>query len=359
MFGGVSRYFYELIRNTTTLEKPAELHVFQGIHINAYPLKSYRASMAKYFGIRHAVLPKTRRLFRQLNQRLFCAFARDSYGSRDVYHPTYYGSSVSEWRGSPVVVTVHDMILELFANEFPQREKLILEKKQSIQRADLLVAVSEATKRDLIELYNIPESTIRVVYEGGPDQVTSSANVRSFAHERPYVLYVGTRGGYKNFSNLLRAYASSEKLKKNFDLVCFGGGPFTEEELLEIDSAGCGKRVSNINGNDELLHLVYRNAALFIYPSLYEGFGLPILEAFACECPVVASDRGSIPEVGGNAVLYCDPERVDSICSTMETVVFDSGLSRQMVERGKLRKEKFVWSKMAREVVQVYREIAR
>jgi len=358
VFGGVSRYFYELVRNVVSVGEGEKLHVFQGIHVNAYPLSSYKSYFGRYFGIRHRALPKTRRLFSHVNEGLFSLFTKGSYGSHDIYHPTYYADSISRWKASPVVLTVHDMILELLQKSIRGRDRLILQKARSIQRADLLIAISEATKRDLIEFYGVEQSRIRVIYLGAPTEVMSSSCGNTQRYGKPFILYVGTRSGYKNFRLFLSAYASSERLKKNFDLVCFGGGSFSKEELRMIKEAQCERKVLNVDGDDKLLFETYRNAALFVYPSLYEGFGIPLLEAFACECPVVASDRGSIPEVGGDAVFYCNPDDLDSIRSSMETVVFDSGLSRQLVDKGRLRKKRFSWCDMARKMVQVYKEVS-
>ena len=173
---------------------------------------------------------------------------------------------------------------------------------------------------------------------------------------RPSLLYVGHRGGYKNFKTLLQAYSSSPILRE-FELIAFGGYPSLPDERKEIRRLGITDRVRFESGSDRELAARYQAAAAFIYPSMYEGFGIPPLEAMSHGCPVVCSNAGAIPEVVRDAGVYFDPNNPEQLRTVLERVVTTEGLQADLRARGYRRIAAFSWDKCAAETAQIYREI--
>ena len=177
-------------------------------------------------------------------------------------------------------------------------------------------------------------------------------------NRKPYLFYVGDRHGYKNFEGLLEAYTSSGLLRNNFNLVCFGGGRFTAEQKQLISEHGLSyQQVTQVIGNDVELARHYQQAAAFVYPSLYEGFGIPLLEAMTLDCPVVCSNTSSIPEVVGNAGEYFDPNNPEEIAFAIERVVGSSSHRSELINLGRDRCAQFSWKKCAEETLHIYRSI--
>lgn len=210
-------------------------------------------------------------------------------------------------------------------------------------------------------MVSIPEDRVSVTYLGY-DSLESlltgesalEFRVRLFGADIPYVLYVGSREGYKNFSGLLRAFSMSPRLREQFQLLCFGGGALCDSELQQIARAGLTGRVRQIGGSDAVLASCYRHATLFVYPSLYEGFGIPPLEAMSLDCPVACSNTSSIPEVVGDAAACFDPSDPESLLATLEEVLNSGNLRDSLIERGRLRRECFSWRRCAQETLHIY-----
>ena len=161
----------------------------------------------------------------------------------------------------------------------------------------------------------------------------------------------------KEPKNLLLAYCISKKINKEFDLICFGSHPFNKKEERLLARLGCADSVFQISGSDRLLGDIYASTSAFIYPSLYEGFGLPPLEAMAYGCPVIASAAGAIPEVLGEAAEYFDPLEPESIASSIDSILYNTHQKQEMVKKGKHQVRKYSWKKMADETYHVYKEL--
>ncbi|MDQ1351874.1 MAG: hypothetical protein QG657_2180 [Acidobacteriota bacterium] len=351
-YGGVSRLFYELIRRLAD-KKEIELCLFHGLHINRFPVWDIKEKTAYYFGKRIVSLPHISVLLKPINQALFNSLARKSV---DIFHPTGYSSTVYSWRKSPVVLTVYDMIPELFPQDFPDIRPRLENKRKSIERADRIVAISQTTKEDLLRFYKVDEAKINVIYPGAPVETLEKNQCDPYKHAKPYILYVGTRKqGYKNFEHLLLAYAISKRIHDEFDLICFGGPSFSRAEHDAISLLERLDDVFHIAGNDQQLSRLYTGASALVYPSLYEGFGLPPLEAMAHGCPVIAGNVAATREVLGDAAAYFDPVEPEVMASTMESVLFDETFRRELIERGKNQVNKYSWSRMAEEIYEVYK----
>jgi glycosyltransferase involved in cell wall biosynthesis len=356
-YGGISRIFYELI-NHMVEKKDLRLYLFHGYYINDFPLEDLKDRMAFYFGKRVIHFPHVNDLLKPVNHIIFHAFL--SGKPIDLYHPTNYCTAVYNWRKSPVVVTVNDLIPELFPGNFRDIRIRLKAKKKCLERADQIITISHLTRQDLLNYYQVEKDKIRVIYPGAlPAIPGNDLELPRFQHGKPFILYVGTRNqGYKNFKNLLLAYCISKKISKEFDLICFGSRPFNKKEKRLMARLGCADSVFQISGSDNLLRDIYASTSAFIYPSLYEGFGLPPLEAMAYGCPVLASAAGAIPEVLGEAAEYFDPLEPESIASSIESILYNTHLKQEMVKKGKHQIKKYSWKKMADETYQVYKELS-
>lgn len=348
-FGGISRYFVELgaaLTNCTDIS-PC---IFAPLHLNDY-LRSYRFSKKAVFV---SMESRFGRGLRPINDFLLKTMNRTFRA--DLIHQTYY-SEFKPPTGSAIVVTVHDMTHELFPQMWSRHDKTAEYKRRAVERADHVICVSHSTKRDLMSLYRVPEAKISVTHLGVSKMVVPEAS--PFSSEAPYILYVGGRGGYKNFRAFLVAFASSPFLKGNFKIVAFGGGPLSSGEVDLFRNHGVSlSQIRMAAGNDAILGAAYKGAAMLVYPSLYEGFGLPPLEAMSMGCPVVASNAGPMPEVAGGAAYMSDPKDVDAIRHAMETVAGSTELRAVLMRKGHARAEMFSWERCARDTALVYRRLA-
>jgi glycosyltransferase involved in cell wall biosynthesis len=353
-YGGISRYFCELAARLAT-EPGVQVSIAAPMYTNAYlsnmPTKivsGFRAPAVNHF---HAVRRRFGMVFGDLMLRTMAP---------DIVHETYYYKYGLGPRHARRVLTIYDMIHEKFPASFPRTDKTARYKALAAERADHVVCISESTRRDVSEILGLPLSKTSVIYlgvdlmEGGHDGFKDVAEPLS----EPYLLYVGRRGGYKNFLRLLEAYGASSQLKARYKLICFGGGVFTTDELKAIQMFQLDSRqVRHFEGDDQLLVQFYKRASAFLFPSLYEGFGIPPLEAMSYDCPVVCSNTSSIPEVVGDAGEYFDPGDVESIRVAIERVVMSDSHREQLIAKGRARLKWFSWDRCAAETLDVYRKL--
>lgn len=351
-YGGISRYSTELAYQLlVNLRQKA--HIFSPFFINSYLNRSKKN--LSVFGFKVPKIPMGGRIYRALNSILFTPYI---FAIRpDIVHETYY----SAWqpvlflrRHHKTVITVHDMIHEKYPESFSPLDPTRYEKARAVKRADHVICVSENTRKDLIALLNVSPEKVTVVHNGFS---RPKLNENKFDYPRSFILYVGQRGGYKNFDRLFEAYASSW-LSEKYDLLCFGGGELNENEKRMASMLGVNlKQIKQISGDDDLLSSIYASATAFVYPSLYEGFGIPPLEAMSLGCPVVCSSSSSIPEVVGDAAQMFEASDVNSIKESLERVIGDDSLRNSLIERGLERAKLFSWERCARETLSVYEKV--
>lgn len=273
----------------------------------------------------------------------------------DVVHHTYYLDRDLPCRSENAVVsTVHDMTPEIMEKLFAERGNPHRAKRQYCDLSHKIVCVSENTRRDLIELYSVPKEKTEVVYHG-IDLEECQAEVGE-AGEVPeeFVLYVGRRRGYKNFALLVRSFSELSCRRRSLHLLCAGGAPFTEEEKERLRDAGVASRVRQVPIDDRRLRALYRKARCFVFPSLYEGFGMPILEAFAQRCPVVLSNASCFPEIAQEAGIYFDPRSEESCSAALDKALSEDNADR--LNQGIARCGELTWEASARKLAKVYRE---
>jgi glycosyltransferase involved in cell wall biosynthesis len=277
----------------------------------------------------------------------------------DLAHPTYYSLSTerefSQYR-CPVVLTVWDMIHEIFPEEMDPTGQRAEEKRKAILSARAIICISENTKRDLLERYPAVRDKVTVSYLAsdidaslsyGPEPVPS----------RPYYLYVGSRSSHKNFSGMLSAIVRAVSVRPELSL-CVVGPPFNEVEKRRIVDLKLTNFVEHYGHvNDRHLAKLYRCSIALVYPSLYEGFGIPPLEAMACGTPVVVSNASSIPEVVGDAGILFDPKSSRDLADIL-LLLFDNPAKREaLIAKGHERVKVFSWDKTVAQTLTVYRSV--
>lgn len=273
----------------------------------------------------------------------------------DVFHPTYFDSYFLPLLGEkPFVLTVHDMTPELYHQYRLIDKQQIKWKREVIPHAAHLVAVSEQTRLDLIRLMNVPEDKVSVIHHGVDETPYIPAPHSAFDFE--YILYVGGRQLYKNFFPFCRACKPILQRHKDLKVLCTGK-PFTTEELEFIDSLGLtGRFVQIFVQTNQEFRDVYHYAVAFAFPSAYEGFGLPILEAYKADCPVMLNHATCFPEIAGDAAVYFHISDHDSdFAEQFETLYHLNANERaQLLTNQRQRLKLYTWDKAALQYANLY-----
>lgn len=346
--GGISRYFCEIASRLPALG--CEVQVIAPLHSNKH---LHAVQSIDLIGTYVPPLRFTAATRRALNRILSAALLKRR-ADKGVLHQTYYQTDMRV-RAGKRIVTVYDMIHERFPRDFKTRDSTPAIKPIAVAHADHVICISESTRKDLIDMFGVPREKTSVIYLASDFERTA---IRTQTRTGPpYLAYVGLRGGYKNFSTLLEAYAGSRELNTTFDLVCFGGRAFTQAEQKAIAASGLQKRVRQLSGDDSELKQHYANAELFVYPSLYEGFGIPPLEAMTLGCPVACANTSSLPEVVGDAAELFDPHNVESLTAALHRALKPARRS-ELIERGHARVKEFSWDRCARETLKVYKMVS-
>lgn len=344
-YGGVSKYTYNMMREIAQ-DKEIEFVLPVLVSINGYfrdVIKGWTTSI-KFRGMK--------RILQCINKvyTLLYVMTHDV----DIYHPTYYDPYLlwlCQRRGIKVVVTIHDMIHEIFADDLSDAGKTVPWKKQFIDQSDVIIAVSQNTKKDILNFYpDIDPDKIKVIYEGG----ICDERTEPVEHlPAKYILYIGKRSYYKNFRLFMRAV--SDILREDgYDLLCIGGGPFSEEERELMQGLAIEDKVIWMDCTERELNDIYQKATLFVYPSLYEGFGIPLLEAFANQCPVVCSQTSSLPEIAEGGAVYFAPTDETDLFKKVSAMIRDEKLRIDHISEGRKRADFFSWQKMGQEIREVY-----
>jgi glycosyltransferase involved in cell wall biosynthesis len=353
-FGGVSLYAYELICHfTPEFQAVLGLAVSSNVSFQQYPGVREPPS----FFTRNGLLPERLRhalcwrYGRFQNQR----FLREKMGRGERCDLLHVVWDLEEQffhflEDLPFVFTAHDLIPEIFGSgggAFIQRRKWLAE------HAARIIAVSEHTKRDCMRFWGVPDEKVDVVYHA-PSAVQKMKG--SWGGGEAYVLYVGNRGGYKNFAWFAEALAPLLLQRPHLKLVCTGS-PFNRDEVTLLVKLGIRDKTSVRFIHPDHFSALYGGASVFVYPSLYEGFGMPILDAFQSGCPVLLSRCSCFPEIGSDAALYFDPGDAESLRGQVARCLDDTSHRDDLIQKGRARAKQFSWTKAARETCEVYRKV--
>jgi glycosyltransferase involved in cell wall biosynthesis len=344
--GGISRYICTLAGHLASLPE-TNVTLFCGYTENDFAsncvpgacLRKIHLARKQKYRV-NSFIKKVCRRWLQLRVRM------DFTGRTTVYHPSFYDyDKVVKSRTSAMVLTVHDMIDEIYGGS----QKSIERKRNAVLAADAIICVSQSTKNDLLRL--IPEAgpKAHVVYLAS--DVGKQSAVRQ--SESSVFLHVGNRSAYKNGINVIKAFIQVARIHPTPGLVLCGPALSAEEHEL-LRSEGFLDRVRHETPSDSELANIYAEAIALVYPSSYEGFGLPVLEAMQLGCPVITSPVSSLPEVGGEAALYVDAQDINGLAAAMQLVWEDGQQRQRMREAGFLQAAKFSWERHSTLTREIY-----
>ncbi len=359
---GVGHYTYYLVKNLLKLDKRNEYVLYFD-----WRVQDTREFEQKNIKIKH--FP-----FSQYNKFLPFAYSHmliTAYLMKeglDIFHSPITSLPLTYPKKS--IVTVHDLAIYKNPAWFPGQifsTKLLV--PQSLKKADRIIAVSQSTKKDLKEIFNVPDKKIRVVYEGAvvnkiPVKSKDLDSLIKFKIGSKYVLFIGTLEPRKNLISLVRAFKiflDASPTHSAYQLILAGASGYKSEDIFSaIKSERLSKQVKCIgyvtqNQKIELL----KKAVCFAFPSSYEGFGLPVLEAMALGTPVITSNVSSMPEVAGKAALLVDPEKEQDIARALQRLLEDKKLQDSLKQKGLEQAKKFSWEKCALETIKVYESLKK
>lgn len=349
-YGGINTYFYELW-SRLSMEMHATAFVPSNREIR---FQSPQVTLKKVRYCSEYSNQLYKWLVQSTNQlRLY-------YQNADFIHLTYYnlitGVPMNNLR-LPVVLTVWDMIHELFPDKYDPDGKKNAIKKKAIMSAEVIICISNNTKKDLISFYNVPDSKIYITPLAPGIVGSTLTEDEENQHESPYFLYVGGRKYHKNFSGLLNAFARIvSKMPDVFLYVV--GSPFNKQELILISNLRLTERIVHKGPvSDDELAALYSHSLALVYPSLYEGFGIPPLEAMSCGTVAVASNRSSIPEVVGNAAILFDPDLKGDLEDKLLEVYRSPILRQHYITAGREWAGRYTWEKTANQTFEVYNRL--
>lgn len=349
--GGINRYFANLISNLPQSFTPClivphnpKIHFPNHSNLEIWQYKQF--------------LPK--RIHNWFEKNYFqSVVASNCY---DIAHPTYYslltGQEISAYR-CPVILTVYDMIHEIFRDQIDYSGKRIEHKRKAILAAQRIICISENTKKDLMNWYSIPEEKVFVTYLASSIDSSLSYGLEEVP-SRPYYLYVGSREAcYKNFDVLLLAFSKVVSIQPEVRL-CIVGKSFNGTEAKLISDLGLNAYIEHYGyASDSHLAKLYRCSIGFVYPSLYEGFGIPPLEAMSCGTVVVASNSSSIPEVISDAGILFDPKATKDLADILLFLLDSSEKRDRLIEKGYQRAQAFSWDKTVAQTLNVYNSVRK
>lgn len=354
-YGGISRYYCELLKQFSIMNGVEPSLIIK--YSNNHYLSELRLPQIKHFFPERRF--KGRNEIIKLLNRIYVRHTIQEISRPDVFHPTYYNPYFLDFIGDiPYVLTIYDMSHELYPTLFSRLDFTAENKKKVSEKANRIIAISEHTKKDIVTLLHVPASKIDVIPLATNLAGTGIGKVDIPLPTR-YILFVGKRNTYKNFFFLLDTMKAFSKIDPSCSLICAGGGKFSTKERKYINRLQLADKIIQMNLDDTVSVHLYSNALAFVFPSLYEGFGIPILEAFACGCPVLLSNRSSLPEVGGNAARYFDPESVSSLVEKLTEVIENKALADDMRTNGLNRVKLFSWKNTALKTIETYKKAFR
>lgn len=352
---GIGRYTYEIAKKIG-LEKDFKNSYFYGYHSK----KLIHPSDAKDVKLLRSYIVKNQ-LLKRIARKILMVSSKAFTPNYDLYwQPNFIPNEGI--KAKKIVTSVHDFSFILHKDFHPKERIEYFEKYffKNIVKSDAIITGSEFSKREILERLDFKDEDVHVIYHGIDHElfrVYDDLNI-DFDLPKKFIFSVGSIEPRKNLIGLLKAYnLLSNEIKDEYKLVLAGFKGWENDEIMNI----INKNKENIIYlgfiSDIELAKVYNLSSCFVFPSFYEGFGLPVLEAMACGTPVVCSDASSIPEVGGDAVVYCNPYEIEDIKNKIEFVLNDNPLQEDMIKKGLERAKLFSWEKSADEHMRIFREV--
>lgn len=357
--GGISRVFNEVLPRLCDIDETS--------HITLLTQGQLKQALPQHRCITHYSIPNVERYLRP--KRIWKPLMPAANelirkvlvgrGAGKIWHSTYY-TTPEKWTGYSVA-TVHDMVFELFPQFYsgPNFDLFRQRKHLSVQRADAVICVSGTTRQDVLRLYELDADKLHVVPNACSDvfrQLEQSVDIPMLSTNRPFLLYVGSRARYKNFDLLIHAYSKWPQ-HEEIDLLFVGGKPWSQTEQRTLTELGVQNQVKLLGDiDDKTLCYLYNRAVGFVHPSLYEGFGITLLEAMACGCPIIASRIPSTIEVAKDCPIYFDPNEEDELLNALD-IALSQGRNSERVRAGLEIVESYSWDKAAAQTLEVYRAI--
>lgn len=330
-YGGISRYFSELIRTNKIYSRNTII----------FSKNEYLKKRNYIFIIPNRLL----KLLQILYSRIYIKFS-----NFDVYHPTYYNTY--NYNKKKLVLTVYDMIQERFFEEYSFEPGIIEKKKNLILNADAIIAISLHTKNEIISFYNVQPRKIEVIHLATSFTLKSKYMGLEIKFLN-YILFVGNRNGYKNAKIIFEI--ANQLSKKEIHTVFMGSSSFNQQEKEYLNNNNLDSYVHHVDANsDQLMQAYYHHSICFIFPSKDEGFGIPILEAFASKTPVVLSDIAPFHEVASYAGLYFNPKSENELLNIIFRLYNEPNLRRRHIELGVKRLKNFSWEKTIHQTINLY-----
>lgn len=351
--GGISKYFVELVSRLPKYgiepvilsKRTRNLHLAESGLVPSYGPDTLLKDKMRGYSWRATGFPRTQ--------------IRPRKAQIDLLHFTFtLGPYLRTWRG-PSVVTVFDMIPEVYPEYFPMGNPHFA-KKRFCDQVDRIISISKSTTNDMLRLFGgqLSSKTVEIPFGVGEQFLLPRLSRPKNELELPdkYLLFVGVRRGYKHFDDALEAFHRLAQQDPQLHLVVVGGGPFAPAEEESIRSLKLSNRIVKIAPEDSQMPEVYRRAQVFVFPSVYEGFGLPTLEALASGTPTVLADASCSREVGGDIAQYFSPGDIDQLVTVIAAAMTPESKNK-VKSQGLRRAESFSWDSVARETAGVYREL--
>lgn len=345
---GIGNYCFNLIDNLLQINKTDKFILFA-----ITPLDSSNADV-NYFKKYPNVEIKIIRLPIQVFRRLFLLWQKVNWppieyfiGKVDIFHSfNWYFPPQGSGKS---IATFYDLTSVLFPKwHKAQTTKMDdLRFQRMAKKADLITTISENSKKNFVEKYG--DRRIEVIYPG--TSMGDRGNMGDWGYRGEYMLFVGTLEPRKNLINLIKGYVNS---KIDAKLVLTGGDGWHNKGIWDLINANQDKIIIKGFVSDQELVNLYKNSLCLVYPSLYEGFGIPVLEAMSLGIPVITSNTSSLPEVGGGAVLYVDPENIEEIAKAIQKIFQDKKLRESLIQKGLIQAKKFSCKKSAEKLLKNY-----
>ena len=341
-YGGVSRYFTEVIRRlpNTMWEVSATLSN------NHYARRNGIVKCQQF--LPHLSFRHKGRLMAEMGKPY--SRYRLRFGNYDIFHPTNFDTyGIAPLGKKPMVVTYHDT--NFITSHNANRRMARLQRKM-LTRADKVIAVSENTRRDILNYFDITPEKVSVIHHG-----VSRLNDNDFAHiaapEYPYILYVGLRHAFKNFQTFALAFSLLAPQHPDLHVICTRE-EFNHEELELFNRLGITYKMHVITADEPTLARLYSDAQLFVFPSRYEGFGMPILEAMSYGCPCALSDASCFPEIAADAATYVPADDAEAMADAIDVILSSDSLRSELRQRGLERVKQFTWESCAKQHLNLY-----